>query len=232
MKVKIDALRQINPSIISQVARNCADRQHNDFKPEDYQQEILTAMSDIAQKYSLLKRTFSFTNKIQIPLDQQQTESAYVVEAIKEEFKLPLTNIGSAYKLTVNEIQHDKAETHRLNYNGYEYYIYRNQDGFYMNYTPRDQDDEVILYYVLDINIDSFDDEELSIPILPNAHEKEAVRIATYRMGELGIAKFTTGDKLAKYGRILQTYRQNENIKDEKLVPNDGPIVMTPWRFP
>lgn len=208
----IKKLLKIRPSLISQLALMTDDTEYKDFGKPIYEQAILKANRNIAKKYEIVNRHYSFVARGDGVSDIELTIPSY-----KDE-----------YKVMVNGTEYTKEEQTELR-NDEKYYLYNNSRSLLFNYTPRSLGDEINIYYVADITLSDYDLEETT-PVIPSKYEDEQLEIALIHLVQLATAKFS-GGKLEKYQRLRQEYRTNPDETDSMLLTTKRWMKFQPFQY-
>lgn len=206
-------LKQIRPTLLSEIALRCSDTKYVDFPKQIYERAILYAERKIAFKYRVLNRYFSFK------------------ASGTEEVALTIPSFAGEYRVTVNGVEYETGDKHELEETETEYYLYFDSHAYKFNYTGRSEaEDDVVIYYNSDVNIEDYDLEETT-PVLPKRYEEEVIAIAVSYIVKLALAKFT-GMKLEKYLRIREEYNSyNEDKVDGRLVPEEKWTKLETFKF-
>lgn len=211
----LKALRIVNPNIISQISYRVGDSQYNDFNKENYEEALLFANKEIAKTYNILKRSFVFTNRK------------------NEEIKLNIPSFRAEYRVLVegNEYEKVSPEDFQSDSDKYHYYLTQDQNQYLFNYTNKSDNDNVLILYTADIEIDDYDLDE-TVPMIPSKYKQEQIAKAAVSIAELGIVRFT-GEKLEQYNRVLMLYKP-KSYKDTDNEENRAWISIEPFtkRFP
>jgi len=231
----IELIQHVKPSLMEEVRLRCSDSFCDDFDEEIYEQAIFRAIKKVAREYDLLQRYIKFSNKIIInPADDTITED----ELKLTDIDLPIKSFRDEYKVTIGSLNTDtsiydyylytKVTDHQVELDQYEYHLYRGLNSWKFNYSPRGTDDEVIIFYIMDPELDDYEDKNTS-PVLPGKYDEEVQKRAIIYMAKLGIAKYKE-DKKKKYQSIYLLEMKEKG--DDKIEPHRAPINIKPFRYP
>lgn len=222
-----------NDNTISEVALKCGDPFFKDFPRNVYSQAVYRAQRHIAKLYSILDRSWSYTNT--------SGDSPFTITRLNFNgaWRVTITpNEGSSTLYTeVNldkVLDNDSSSTSTTNY---YYSIVYNANSYEFHYTWPSADDEITIYYTSSIagaeDFDELDSDGNSqiIPILPNKYFEEILRQAVRYIAKVGIATFD-GLKASKFARVLQVYTRRRDEVEERGLEKSRPwIEVKPW-FP
>lgn len=223
-----------NDQAISEVALKCGDPFFKDFPKNIYSQAVYRAEREIAQRYGILDRVWTYTNT--------DGTSPIVVAPLnfKSAWRITVTpDEGTEQEYTQMQIDdvldNDSSATGSSNF---YYAIIYNANQYEIYYTHPDTDDALTVYYVSGIageeDYEYYDEEgnENAIPVLPNRYFEEIVRRAVRYMAKLGIAQFD-GLKAERYGRVLNIYTKRPDETADNSLERDRPwIQIRPLQYP
>lgn len=223
-----------NDQAISEVALKCGDPFFKDFAKNIYSQAVYRAEREVAHRYGILDRVWTYTNI---------TGTSPVVIA-------PL-NFSAAWRVTITPADGEEIEYTQMQLDAildndssptaienFYYAIIYNANQYEINYTFPVEDDLITIYYVSGIageeDYEVLDNEGNvnAIPVLPNKYFEEIVRRAVRYMAKLGIAQFE-GLKAERYSRVLNIYTKRPDEAVDNSLERDRPwILIKPLQYP
>jgi hypothetical protein len=222
------SIANIQQDLVKQLALRCNDPFFKDNRQEIYEQALFYIDKRIARRYSILHRYFRFNALITQPA--ANTDADYVDKQKKINMELSINGFKNEYLVMINDQEYVKEPANflRILDDSYYYHLYRGQHTIKFNFTPRTQDDDVIIYFLSDPDLLDYNDETTK-PVIPAKYEDERIELAMIEVAKIAYPKFQ-GEKQEKYAKILNTYN-DEGFKTE-LAERKGITRIAPWKYP
>ncbi len=186
---------------IDELAIRCDDLSFKDFNKVEYEKILNRAKREIARKYRILTKIYTFQYR-----NDDNTEY--------EPIELEIPGFLAEFRVKVNKKIYERSENKKLETDTYWLEFINNKILF--DYYPRSKNDLILIYYT-----GEFNEEELEIEgiksILPEQYDEEIIEYAMVELGRIGVTKFTdvNSERYKKYSNILQVYRKQPGIKSE-----------------
>lgn len=214
-----------NKEAISETAIMCGDKFFKDFEKPIYSQAVYRAERSIARDYKVLERKWEHT------VTEEEAEADYEIE-------IPFLNFKAENAVIVNDSIYTKVNGELSTEDGTtEYYIRYTANQRVFNYSNKEEDDEIVIFYTsLIAGEEDYENEDAEgnaniIPVLPNVFYEEVLRRAVLWIAKLGIAQFS-GEKKQKYMDLYKLYTSEDKGKDMELVRNDAWVQIKPFQYP
>ena len=228
-------------SAVSETALKCGDSLFKEFPKHIYSQAVFRAERGIAKDFGIMDRIWEYTNADgdeEIDIGPLNFTGAWQVTVLpSDDPAVSSTEQGTLAIIQVAQnidgsYPYDEVQWEEMNVTdvGYKYAIKYIGNRYVFKYAPYVADDIIKIYYTSSIageeDYEYYDSEgEVNlIPVLPNRFYEETVRRACIYMAQLGIAKYS-GEKAVRYARVLDLYRQPEDVAPEKGLHRSRPWI-------
>ena len=235
-------MQPINTStdkFIDEIALKVGDELFKDFPRKVYNQAVFRAQRELARKYGIVERKWTHTTT---ETEAERTNSidlnelSYNADIYLDvnEVRYSKVNELSQPEIVnqtepVTSIERDRFEEANLR----EYVIRYDGDRYTLDYTNKEEGDELVLIYKADVTSES--DYDLSgdnfQAILPNKFDEEIIRMGILYIAKVGIARFRA-EKSDKYTKAYRLHSRPSRGTKTELEKDRQFISIEPFKFP
>jgi len=224
----IELITNIDSKLIHRIADRCNDQYFKDFNPETYEECLYRADRTVARKYQVLTRMLKLNVKIETP-PESTNDADYVANQKNVDVPLNIPSLHQEYKVLVNNYPFTKGKQNALVDDSSTYYLYYGHNAWLLNWNPRSEDDDIVIFYMSGATIETFD-ADTNRPIIPNKFEDERIRYALIEIANMGIAKYRE-ERKEKYINILKLNNRSSSL-DPNLLESKASLTIQPFKYP
>lgn len=236
----------LSDKAISDITKKLNDPEFNEFDINDYYDEFKKANREIARKYQILTKVFSFkvsdvtddfTSDIILNIDDLRAETAvyvnnYKLHKVSNEIKA-LYQYVYYLELIDNEYHFNYILNNDVHYDEPGYDITENmskamEEKVYNAWKKKNSSDEVVIVYDALPNGEDF---LYSYYEIPQTYYDELIELSLFNMAERGLIKYAKTDKEAKYANVYKLYKKTEQEKDKYVSKNKEFILIQPFKL-